>query len=381
MIYNFPPILNKKLPSKIEPLNSIRFMMIWMIAIGHIILFYGCSKDSFIYTHFVNTNVAVNYFFILSGFGLTYGAIYKNESIELPSLKSCILKAIKRISKLYLLYILTMAFMVVLRLNESLLSNIHQICNFIFSTTLLQSISCAPEFAMMLNAPCWFFSTLFILYILYPMLAYVNIALINKLYTKGKLHKVLPFISLIGILLCTSAKILWGELDSLTNVSSFAYVNPLMQIFPFILGILLCDTLFYQKWEIKLPTLWEIFIISVCLIWFITCNAEFKFINNSIKHLINYIIPSVIIFFFSIMGGGISKILKTKIVNTLGNLSMYIFILHWPIAEFIIRATKRFGIFEYNRISILVIIIFLIMGLSLLAHFFTQRKMNLNHKN
>lgn len=143
MLYNFPPILNKKLPSKIEPLNSIRFVMIWMIAIGHIIghitIYYGYSKDGFIYTHFVNADVAVNYFFILSGFGLTYKAIYKKEKTESINFKSCISQAIKRISKLYLLYVLTMAFMIILRSNGTLLSIIQQICNFVFSLTLLQS--------------------------------------------------------------------------------------------------------------------------------------------------------------------------------------------------------------------------------------------------
>lgn len=379
MSYSFPPILNKKLPSKIESLNSIRFLMIWMIVIGHIILMYGYQKNSFIYTHFVNTDVAVNYFFILSGFGLTYGSIYKKEKIENLNLKSCISRAIKRISKLYLLYILTMAFMIILRSNGSLLSIIHQICNFIFCTTLLQSISCINEFAMMLNAPCWFFSTLFILYILYPILAYANVILLNQ-YNR-KLHKVLPAIPLIGTLLCTTAKILWEKLESFTNIIGFAYVNPLMQLFPFILGILLCDTLFYQKWKIKRPTLWEIFIITICLIWFLTCNAELKFINDNIKHLINYIIPATIVYSFSISRGYISKVLETRRIKTLGSLSMYIFILHWPISDFIIRATKKLVFFEDNKIIIFIIIIFLIMSASLFVHFLTHQNVRLNNKN
>lgn len=207
-----------------------------------------------------------------------------------------------------------------------------------------------------------------------------NVILVNELYLTGKLHKVLPLISVIAILLCILAKMLWGEVELLTNIVGFTYVNPLMQIFPFILGILLCDTLFYYKWNIRQPTLWEIIIVTVCLIWFFTCNAEFKFINDNFKHLINYIIPASIIFFYSISDGGISKILKIKFINTLGNLSMYIFILHWPISDFMIRLTKKLGIFEQNKIIILVAIIFLIIGISLFIHFLTHRNIKLNHK-
>ena len=88
---------------RIEALESMRFVMIFTIFLSHLYFFKDC--DGFVgqFYNIIMTNSfpGVCYFFILSGFGLTYAASKNHEPILLTPIRY----AIKRIKKIWPLYV------------------------------------------------------------------------------------------------------------------------------------------------------------------------------------------------------------------------------------------------------------------------------------
>jgi peptidoglycan/LPS O-acetylase OafA/YrhL len=104
-------INNNGFDKRIDSLTSLRFLMILMIFLNHL-SFLGDGTGNSIYDqYFHNPNMAVTFFFILSGFGLTYKSFLNKEyAINCHyNLKIGFSYAWKRMKKLYPLYIITMA--------------------------------------------------------------------------------------------------------------------------------------------------------------------------------------------------------------------------------------------------------------------------------
>lgn len=352
----------------INTFTSIRFFMIWIIAIGHIILFYEVPQHHFVFQHFVNTNVAVYYFFMLSGFGLTYGSCRKNESIIRPTLRMSISNATKRLKKTYWLYCMTM---IVELIRQSTIDFDHffrHICELPLVLSLLQSLPGKSGIAYLLNAPCWFISVLFVLYIIWPLLEYVNDKYVMALAEKKmRIHST---IISVFIILFLGVSVLLKEVAANTWFDGLNYTSPVKQIFPFILGVLLSDFVCHTKFNIsfKLATILEI----ICVI--ITCFWYFKWrpISSEVPYLVNelvYIsIPMLLLYVFYFEKGYISKLLLKSMPIKLGQLSMYVFLLHWPVSGFIIYITNKYlphstGIY----IASFIIVMVAIMSLSLLT--------------
>ena len=96
--------------SRIDSLTSIRFFMILIIAFTHVYFLGGSDGvGKFIHTHIQNPSLPVEFFFVMSGFGLTYRSLFKGKKAiegEFSFLKG--LKfGIQRMKKLYWLYVIT----------------------------------------------------------------------------------------------------------------------------------------------------------------------------------------------------------------------------------------------------------------------------------
>jgi peptidoglycan/LPS O-acetylase OafA/YrhL len=341
-------ISNDGFAKRIDSLTSIRFFMIVMIFMSHL----GFLKDggNSIYDQYLNNpSLAVTYFFILSGFGLTYSSfIKKSYSIdENYSLKIGFKYAWRRVKKLYPLYLITMGVMVPI----VLLDNIKQygllnalildVFKCIVSIPLLQSIFGVSNIAVSFNGLCWFLSVLFILYIIYPILERLNVKYINSL------NRIV--ISLI-VLFVVSVIVhhVFNGIEKMSSHIDLSYMSPYMRIFHFAIGILICDLFIVRKkntlnkCNYKGINLIEIAVVIIVVLWLFLRNSVLSDVNVEIRRQIDLVLASILVYVFAFQNGLFSKIiLKNRILVFLGGVVMYIYLIH----SVIITYTNRLLLF------------------------------------
>ena len=324
---------NINLNNRIETLTGLRFIMIMMIVISHLEFLKCDDKLQDFYTcHLWNAKMAVHFFFIMSGFGLTYASIKHQENFQYYNYKCCIKYAIKRIKKIYPLYIVTMGIMFANVIYtkiclEEYLSIFKQTILFIFTGTLLQSATGMTMFSHAFNGACWFLSTLTILYIIYPKIGRANNLLIIKRETKS-----LFLILIVLILSYPIIRYIFEQIDKNTFFNDLAYGSPYMRIFDIIIGVILCDIYIYRKHNAKIIKLSEIPVFICFIFWWLFRNTIFC-INeyNNLKTFIDISITAIVVLVYSYQIGIISKFLESRIMVKLGNMAMYIYLIHYPV--------------------------------------------------
>lgn len=326
--------------SKIDSLTSIRFFMILIIAFTHFYFLGGSdSIGKYIHTHIQNPSLPVEFFFVMSGFGLTYRSLFKGKvAVEgnysfLKGLKF----GIQRMKKLYWLYVLTMASMIPLtalwknwELNNWALSGIQAMISFFADLTLTQSLYGVSKIANELNGPCWFISALFFLYCFYPLLEKLNLRIV-KLSTSRVL-----LILLLTEVLCYFFLIPCSYLKDNSPFDYLAYGSPYTRIFSMFSGILICDLYYKGSKKLKYGTLLEVVVVSVALLWIYNMRVYYDPQDNftfryPVVAVINNLISLGIVYVFSFESGAISRILLNRTLVTLGGCAMYIYLLHWPV--------------------------------------------------
>ena len=335
---------------RITTLTSIRFFMIIIIVFTH---FYFLSGDEgvgkFIHTHIQNPSLPVEFFFVMSGFGLTFRKLAK-KTVAIDG-KFSLLRGLKfgisRIKKLYWLYVLTMASMIPLtalwtnwELNNWTMSFVQTFIHFFADLSLTQSIFGISSIANELNGPCWFLSTLFMLYCIYPFLEKVNNEVVKL--SSCKILAVLFFMELLSyavLIPCSSLKD-YSPFDYL------AYGSPITRVFSFISGILICDLLYKRKAKLKLNSLWELLVVFLAVLWIYNMRVYFDPQDNyairyPIVAVVNNLLSVAMVYVFAFEGGCVSRMLQNKYLVTLGACSMYIYMLHWPAIYYVYGAINQ----------------------------------------
>lgn len=340
-----------------------------MIVISH---FEFLSKISTFYTeHLHNAGMAVVFFFMLSGFGLTYSDLTRNKEkglIETWSPLKGYRYAVGRVKKLYLAYILSMAMMIPLTLiaylkDYDIVSSISRcILRFIFSATLLQSFAGTTKLSHLFNGACWFLSTLAILYAFYPLLKRVN----RKYFVESHFNAL--FALFIAFVLRFIVLLAFYKID---NISAFfndlSYGSPYLRIFDFVMGILLCDIYLAKSraWGngACVSNAFEIFSVGIVLCWWLLRNSfvlnstEFDFV---LKGSFDVLIVAVTLFVFSADGGIVSRFLSTSTMQTLGKSAMFVYLFHYPIRINVGKIIEMISlpVYQIMLINIVVIVAF-----------------------
>lgn len=326
--------------SRIDALTSLRFFMIFIIALSHIYFIGGNDTvGRFLHNHIQNPSLPVEFFFVMSGFGLTYRSLIKGKNAIEG--KFSILKGlnfgIRRMKKLYWLYVLTMASMIPLaalwknwELNNWAESSIQTLIHYFADLSLTQSLYGIEKIANELNGPCWFISALFLLYCIYPLLERINQKII-----KLSIHKILLLLFLTEVI----SYLLLIPLSYLENYSIFDYIaygSPYTRLFSMFSGILICDLYYKKRNDFKSNTFWEVCVVSVVILWIWNMRIYFDPQDNfairyPIVAIINNLISLSVVYVFSFEKGSISRFLQKKSLIVLGGTAMYIYLLHYPV--------------------------------------------------
>lgn len=266
-------------------------------------------------------NIAVCYFFVLSGFVLYLS--YQHKQI---SYGDYIRKRIGRIVPVYLLALVS-AVVVAAAFSGYQLTTARSIKEIVLSAFFLQAF--VPTYPLILNLPGWTISVEMFFYVLFPLL----------LFVQNKSVKVFAVIS--GLLFIASQ---WIHLkyfpDRKTlgdDIVDTVFFSPWIHLSQFLLGMI-AGYIFKHKKDIVprlrfLPLV--IFIAAIAMIGYRACNPE------NLSYQVGLLDP---LFMFLILSIAVNnpRVLNVRPLVYLGEISYGIYILQWPTYQFLQAMNDRY---------------------------------------
>lgn len=352
--------------TRILQLEGIRFIMCCIIILSH---FEFLEKSQyfgqFYLMHLHNPGLAVDYFFMLSGFGMYLST--KRPSFTLFDASKFAKNKVKKIYPAYILSLLIgvpytiFIFLQYSSLGKSILKTIFY---FGLDLTLLQSIFGISKFTHAINGVAWFLSSLFICYCFSPLL----LKFIDSIKSLRQIiYSIL--LTFIYIFLLTGFYI-WINNISFGIFNQLWYSHPSLRIAYVWLGM--CIGFIYRKFKFYFGTTSELIIIITFILYFYWGNAIF--IDVNIKSFFDSVFCFIFIFVFSNGNGKVTEFFKASVLVYLGNISMYLFLFHYPIRMNISTLFAKYNLYSrlgeesfIIEILLILIITFLVVSIFILV--------------
>lgn len=279
--------------------------------------------------------LGVSVFFVLSGF-LLY---INNCNVNLnTSHRACFRFSIHRVKKLYPLHILTMSCAIILSLISFVRDGVDVkgivvlLAKIGLNITLLQTWIPYSNINTSLNGVAWFLSVTMFLYFTFPKLL--------KLIRKAKCGVALGLCLLCifgGILLCIPMVYVLGSDSKIYGW--FMYSFPIFRLTDFCVGCCVGRFFLFAKeknFEIIIASLLEIFTLALTIIVLkIVANSD-NFLLSAIFNRTSIYIPlaALWVFVFAMRKGIITIVLSNPLLIKLGNISQYLFLIHYVITQY-----------------------------------------------
>lgn len=340
---------------KIRCLTGLRAVMMFYIMLHHMEFLNKYSYGP-IYQQYINGRIGVDYFFLMSGFGMML-----NKRDYKVSIRESINYAITKIKKIYPLYLFSLIFVLpclIIYEKERHLSTVRIVkilgAKLLLCLTLLQSMFGKATLANSINGVAWFLSTLFLIYFSAPYL----IKWMKKIdnLCKGIICLLITYVTIFG--LANLVKTIDVHLGT-----SFLYYSPYFRVFYVIVGMEIAQI--YRTIEkLKYPNFFECGSFVLALMWVILRNTITKngTINPGILVISEITIAAILLFSFSFEEGKVSDFLKKGFLYEVGALSMYLFLLHYPIRMYVDLLFVKMNIFQNGYGGIVEVIV--IFGIS-----------------
>lgn len=270
--------------------------------------------------------MAVDYFFMLSGFG-----IYLSPKRPEKSYKSKIEFAKNKIKKIYPAYIVSLVVMLPCTYIElrpygsTINAGLKSLTLLAADASLFQSVTGMTFFSHSLNGVCWFLSCIFVCY---TVMAFV-IKKIDNIRSKQE-AEVCFLISIIIVLLLSfvASKLEQMNLDC-GKINDLWYGHPAIRWWYLLIGAIL-GTL-YKKTDIELGTLTEVEITAVACVYFVLRNTLLEIMNQNFLRFFDLLLCSMVLFGFSKGTGFISQALSNNRMLWLSRTTMYLYLFHYPV--------------------------------------------------
>ncbi len=297
----------------IKSLNGLRFVFALLICAGHYIFTTPYAGDFYNKALFFDTTAAVTFFFILSGFSLSYGFSEKMKDGSfkpLPFLQ-------KRFFKLYPMHILTLI-IILLLFAKNYVWNGETVRNLILNVFLLHSYVPDVNCYFAFNRVSWYLSTLFSLYVFFAFL-------FKPIFASRRPMWILAFASAAMAV----ALVLFAHFQK--SYDDFVFgIFPPTRLLHFFIGAWLC--LFYKRlksFDFKAWQLTAAEIISIAVLvfsWIIRKRIPIKY-----QYVFLYVPACALIILVFALGdkkGLFSKIAGTKVLVSLGSVSFPFYMIH-----------------------------------------------------
>lgn len=364
---------NKKV---ILSLNGIRFVMIMTIFTVHLFSVIEYFEDIISFT---NATFAVDYFFILSGFGMMLSNIRKNPSNENNiNLKESIRFGFLHVRKIYPLYFSLTILIFSVRIIEDILKNstrntyIMHSLYFMTNIPLLQSLTGSKRFIIAFNGSAWFLSTLFIIYFFCPVLIKAI-----RTVSQSIIHDILGTVLCIAFAIFTSyyfdmlaTKIGFIDIGRSTSIAldCLAYSHPIYRVFYVMAGMFIAKISYSLRSKDFFPKHITLLETLVSLLFLVNYFFWKKYPCPWIHSLAEFLFSCLLIFVFSFDSGKISDFFARKSLQHLGNISMYLFLIHMPVMQLVLSYSV-----DESNIPVTFIQVILILALSFSLSFLSDR--------
>ncbi|MCB9046584.1 MAG: acyltransferase [Chitinophagales bacterium] len=311
----------------IKPLTSLRFFFALMVFFSH--LWFLKDETPFL-QHlyddiFYEGYIGVSFFFILSGFVLGYSYHDKILCGETRFAQFWL----ARFARIYPLHLLTLLIAIPLSFKGALTE---WITRFVLNLFLIQSFVPSDDIYFYFNSVSWSISDEWFFYIMFPFIVFL-------LY-KRKYIKVAPVILLLIPIMLYLAKEAYHE--------KYFYINPLLRIGDFVIGVILYR-LYRKRKDIEIlrnrnaATIAEITSILALCVFFYFHND----IPQGYRYSCYYWPPMVmLIYTFSYSRGYLSDILSNKVLVYLGEISFGFYMIHMLIIRYYSYIPTKFPSFS-----------------------------------
>lgn len=345
----------------ILPLTSLRFFFSLMVFLSHLNLLIKNTQNTFLKwidnTIFHEGYLGVSFFFILSGFILSYS--YHDRFLNNSVSKSSFL--LNRFTRIYPLHLLTLilSFPLVFYSIEGLDTLVKTYMKLFFNITLTQSFVPLNTFYFSFNSPSWSLSNELFFYLITPFL-FLKLSKLN-------FSRILGCIFIFLLIILIGVNIIPEEYHH-----RFFYINPFIRLFDFIMGIFL----FYVYKNIKKSpsflnsTLLEIGSVVIFVLFF-SFHDE---VPKVYRYSIYYWIPMfIVILIFSISRGFFSSLLSNGLFVYLGQISFGFYLIHQLVVRYfsVINRGLDLNIDDLTQIILVSVISILLSVLSF--EFFENR--------
>ncbi|MEB4781444.1 acyltransferase [Paenibacillus jamilae] len=341
---------------KIQTLQSWRFFSFLGIFLLHVNIWAPTQSSTAAF--------GVSFFIVLSGFLLSLHYYDKVEEIPLK-IRNCLSFAKQKISKIYLLHIITFIIAVILSIDSLQMTSSLNILDFIkraiVNIFLVQTWIPDPKYYYSFNAVSWYLSlSAFLYFMTIPLLKVIRKYMESKTIRIASIASIVIFQLLYSMFIAKHAE----------NIGYFTYIFPIFRVFDFFAGCIL-GSIFLEirldnksKYNKVRCTIFEALSIVAVFIGIILNPIVPLSMKNSVCWLP---ITLIVIFIFSFEYGFISKAISNKFIIHLGNISAELFLIHQLVINFMIKT----GSFSFLPTYLLPFVAFIIsIAVSELFHKF-----------
>lgn len=321
--------------SLLRPLTSLRFFAAFAVVLQHLHLFEPGGS------------AAVEFFFVLSGFILTYGYESKLETINLQSLSNF---WILRFARLYPVYVLTGITAASLWIGSQWPFSLLDIARSLFAMQVYFDIG---DRVYIFNGPSWSVADEFFFYACFPFI----LAGLRFL----KIHKSAPRLLSAWIIIFALRVAISLAIQSEAEPFSFGwwllYISPYTRIAGFIHGVILGYVFLFLKITskndtIKNRTMWTIIELFAILMTAAMVSPQ---LTSHSPRVFQFGVISAIpicfaIYVFALGRGWLSRILSSRLLVHLGEISFSIYMIHAIVFEWASRFMNH-EFYDYSNHS------------------------------
>lgn len=300
-------------------------------------------------------NLGVSTFFVLSGF-LTY--YQEDGKIMKCGIRSSVIFSWKKIKKLYPLHLITMLAAIALCMiknyhkPQTLIDLFSLLSSIVLNVTLLQTWVPNSAVNVSLNGVAWYLSVSMFLYCMFP---YIFRWLNNK--RKTMVIAFCAFLLGLEIILCIPWIYCFGMVHPITIW--FIYFFPVFRLGDFFtgccLGYIVCraDSIRKKNCSVINVTIIEFIVLFVTVFihkWIKQEKTSIVLlaISNYTTLYIPLAVLWLLIFYYN--KGVLSKLLANKAMIRLGNITPYMFLIHYVVTQYCYELRCRYG-FNYGFVG------------------------------
>lgn len=293
---------------RLRQLDGLRFIMFCVILLSHFEFLWNYPYGAFYRRFLYNSTMGVDYFFLLSGFGIYYSS---RDQVKMGT--GGISFAIRKIRKVYPLYVVSLLLsypyaVMLMRTYRTdwLYPIVTNLILLLLALTLLQELSGMMVLSHAINGVGWFLSTLFLSYMLCPWFRRITER------HSGSRRKT------VG---------LWGGVILLILLITVITER--------LLGMTVAELYFELTADGKV---WYRHMaaaaVLIAVLWFFI-RGSLSMLPFVLRRAVDLILVSFLLLSVSLDQGRISSVLSGNRLQRLGKDSMYFYLLHFPVRNYV----------------------------------------------